>query len=150
MHQITWFWPPKLKNLPTVGGGTSLPHPPPARSLRSLGLGRSAPSHFPYKLETIPPPTFEDLSTPLVIMNSNSCPFSMVIQKHSTCAMVCLMLDVRCRQFHGKSWRWILYLTEYQEYFTCCLTYNKIILYPVRNYDWCKRIVQEKLSVSLN
>ena len=37
----------KMKKLPTVGGGTGdtpLPHPPPARSLRSLGLGRFAPS----------------------------------------------------------------------------------------------------------
>ena len=32
MHQITWFWPPKLKNLPTVGGGT----PPSPRSVASL------------------------------------------------------------------------------------------------------------------
>ena len=31
----------KMKKLPTMGGGT---HPPPARSLRSLGLGRFAPS----------------------------------------------------------------------------------------------------------
>ena len=37
-----------------------------------------------------------------VIMNSNSCPFSMDIQKPSTGALVSLMLDVRCRQFHGK------------------------------------------------
>ena len=37
-----------------------------------------------------------------VIMNSNSCPFSMDIQKHSTGALVSLMLDVRCRQLHGK------------------------------------------------
>ena len=29
--------------------------------------------------------------------------FSMVIQKHSTGAMAFLMLDVRCRQSHGKS-----------------------------------------------
>ena len=33
----------KMKKLPTVGG-TPLPYPPPARSLRSLGLGRFAPS----------------------------------------------------------------------------------------------------------
>ena len=43
-----------------------LPHPPPARSLRSLGLGRSAPSHFALQVRNHPPPpTFEDLSTPL-------------------------------------------------------------------------------------
>ena len=30
MHQITWFWPQKLKNLPTVGGG------PSPRSVASL------------------------------------------------------------------------------------------------------------------
>ena len=62
MYQITWFWPPKLKNLPTVGGGT-----PPSRSVASLplGLGRSAPSHlfskyflcFSWsKTKKIPPP----------------------------------------------------------------------------------------------
>ena len=39
------IWGPKLKKVLTVGGGpTPLPHPPPARSLRSLGLGRFAPS----------------------------------------------------------------------------------------------------------
>ena len=37
-----------------------------------------------------------------VIINSNSCPFSMDIQKHSTGALESLMLDVRCRQLHGK------------------------------------------------
>ena len=41
MHQITWFWPPKLKNLPTVGGG----HPPPTPSPRLVAspLGLVAP-----------------------------------------------------------------------------------------------------------
>ena len=39
MHQIAWFWTPKLKNLPTVGGGT--PPSPPTPSPR---LGRFAPS----------------------------------------------------------------------------------------------------------
>ena len=34
------------KNLPTVGGGTPPPTPSPPRSLRSLGLGRFAPSHI--------------------------------------------------------------------------------------------------------
>ena len=36
------------KNLPTVVGGTPPSHtlPPPPRSLRSLGLGRFAPSHI--------------------------------------------------------------------------------------------------------
>ena len=44
MHQIAWFWTPKLKNLPTVGGRTPHSHTlPPARSLRSLRLGRFAP-----------------------------------------------------------------------------------------------------------
>ena len=37
MHQIAWFWPPTLKNLPTVGGGT-----PPSHTLPLLG--RFAPS----------------------------------------------------------------------------------------------------------
>ena len=63
MHQITWFWPPKLKNFPTVGGGgggdTPLPHPPPAWSLRSLAFSPTSWKPSP------PPPTFEDLSTPL-------------------------------------------------------------------------------------
>ena len=36
------FWNTKTKNLPTVD--SPLPHPPPARSLRSRGLGRFAPS----------------------------------------------------------------------------------------------------------
>ena len=62
MHQITWFWPPKVRNLPTLGGGGGTPLPRP-----SLGLGRSAPSHFPLQVGTIPP-TFEDLSTPLIIL----------------------------------------------------------------------------------
>ena len=47
MPQIAHFQVEKMKKLPTVGGGggdTALPHPPPARSLRSLGLGRFAPS----------------------------------------------------------------------------------------------------------
>ena len=64
------------------------------------------------------------LESQLAIMNSNICPFSMDIQKHSTGALVSilsLMLDVRCRQLHGKIWRWIFNLTEYQEYFTYCL-----------------------------
>ena len=34
------------KNLPTVGGGTPPSHTLPPRSLRSLGLGRFAPSHI--------------------------------------------------------------------------------------------------------
>ena len=38
MHQIAWFWTPKLKNPPTVGGGT-----PP-----SPLLGRFAPSPLLY------------------------------------------------------------------------------------------------------
>ena len=74
----------------------------------------------------------------------------MDIQKHSTGALVSLMLDVPCRRFHGKRCRWVLYLTEYQEYFHLVFDQMKIILYPVRNYDWCKRIVQENVSVSLN
>ena len=51
MHQIAWFWPPNLQ--------ISLPHPPPARSLRSIGLGRSVLkifSVFFLKSEIIPPP----------------------------------------------------------------------------------------------
>ena len=56
---------PKIEKSPYRGrGDTPLPHPPPARSLRSLGLGRSAPSHFPLQVGNHPP-TFEDLSTPL-------------------------------------------------------------------------------------
>ena len=39
MHQIAWFWTPKLKNLPTVGGGT-----PPSDPTPSPRLGRFAPS----------------------------------------------------------------------------------------------------------
>ena len=38
MHQITRFWPQKLKNLPILGGGHPLPHRPPARELRSLAF----------------------------------------------------------------------------------------------------------------
>ena len=51
------------KNLPTVGGGT--PSPPPPRSLRSLGLGRFAPSHI-----TATPPQDEILATPLIMYNN--------------------------------------------------------------------------------
>ena len=36
-------------------GGHSLPDPPPARELRSLGLGRSAPSHLSL-FHSVPPP----------------------------------------------------------------------------------------------
>ena len=53
----------KNENAPYRGslGGHPLPHPPPARSLRSLGLGRFAPS------QRIVPPQMFWLITPLVI-----------------------------------------------------------------------------------
>ena len=70
---------PKIEKSPYRGrGDTPLPHPPPARSLRSLGLGRSAPSHFPLQVGNHPPPpppTFEDLSTPL-----GTSPFSSTME----------------------------------------------------------------------
>ena len=57
MHQITWFWPPKSKNFPTVGGRTPpLPHPPPARSLRSLAFVLKIFCVFFLKSEITPPP----------------------------------------------------------------------------------------------
>ena len=34
MHQIAWFWTPKLKTLPTVGGGTPPSHTLPPGSVR--------------------------------------------------------------------------------------------------------------------
>ena len=71
MHQNTRFWPPKLKNLPTVGGGKPPSHTlPPLGRFAPSGLVAPLPRIFPYKLETIPP-TFEDLSTPLLktVMN---------------------------------------------------------------------------------
>ena len=68
MHQITWFWPPKIEKSPYRGRGeTPLPTPSHPARFASLpsGLVAPLPRIFPYKLETIPP-TFEDLSTPLV------------------------------------------------------------------------------------
>ena len=57
---------PKSEKSPYRGrGDTTLPHPPPARSLRSLAFvlniffGSEIRNHPP-------PPTFKDLSTPLV------------------------------------------------------------------------------------
>ena len=82
-------------------------------------------------------------------MNSNSCPFSMDIQKHSAGVLVsCRRLDARCSMPPTS-------LEEMKMDFKSdrkskLSKKNKIILYPVRNYDWCKRIVEEKLSVSLN
>ena len=62
MHQITWFWPPKLKNLPTPSHNL----PPLGRFAPSGLIGRSAPSHLFSKLfsvcflmsEITPPPHF--------------------------------------------------------------------------------------------
>ena len=58
MHQITWFWPPKLKNLPTVGA-----HPAPLGPFAPSGLVAPLPricsqniSVFFLKSEIIPPP----------------------------------------------------------------------------------------------
>ena len=62
MHQITWFWPPKSKSPYRGGGGgeVPLPHPPPARSLRSLAFVLKIFSVFFLKSEIIfpPPPHF--------------------------------------------------------------------------------------------
>ena len=72
---------PKIeeKNLPTVGGG----HPPPppstpslrsvaslprAWSLRSVAFVLKILSVFFLKSEITPPPSFEDLSTPFIIL----------------------------------------------------------------------------------
>ena len=48
MHQITRFWPQKLKNLPILGGGT-----PPSQTLPPLGS--FAPSHLSL-FHSMPPP----------------------------------------------------------------------------------------------
>ena len=60
------FQDEKLKSsLPSEGGDTPLtplPHPPPARSLRSFGLGRFAPS------QRLRPPKMFWLITPLEVI----------------------------------------------------------------------------------
>ena len=62
------FSSPKMKKLLTVGGGgdTPLPHPPPARSLRSLA--KIAPPNVlaHYATGAPPPPNALTHSTPLV------------------------------------------------------------------------------------
>ena len=79
---------PKIeKNLPTVGD-TPLPHPPPARSLRSSGLVAPLPRICSQNIFCVflevrysppppppppPPPTFEDLSTPLIHVLYHPC-----------------------------------------------------------------------------
>ena len=50
----------------------------------------------------------EGLESQLAILHSNSCQFCKDVQNNSTGALVCMMLDVQCRQLHGKSWRWVL------------------------------------------
>ena len=57
MHQITWFWPPKLKNLPTAT--------PSPRSVASLPRICSLNIFCVFLEVRNHPPTFEDLSTPL-------------------------------------------------------------------------------------
>ena len=66
MHADYMILTPKIEKSPYRGRGDTLP---PLGRFAPSGLVAPLPRIFPYKLETIPPPhTFEDLSTPLLII----------------------------------------------------------------------------------